>query len=451
VAKLAEVVVPSGGQATIDFPSISQAYKHLVVVIVGRADAAQTAQAGYLQFNGDTSAAYDRESLFTQGNAGAPINYDAFAQAQQESFYLPAANAPAGESGSYAIEIPLYAGTTFNKTYNSRGQHIRAQSTGQYPIGIFAGSWRSTAAINRVTLGLSAGNVAAGTVATLYGVDGPGSTAVTIPAPVTSKLAADVALTTTNTYYDGPSVTLPAGTWVLFATLTIGTGGATTASAKIWDGTTVYASQEGTQGYAGTLPVALTPVSPPITLTATTTLKVSVAVGTAGCALRTTMDQNPAGANATQLTAIPIPTSLNVLAPSGGISSAYRAYATATASVSDASMAAAVDSLSVTFTLTAAADVRITADLITTRPTGQTGYTLYDSGTKIAPSSAVPGSARWLSKTPPTADNNRQDAHFSTIIRLAAGAHTIQVYHEASATVDTVTFYDRSLSCDVLA
>jgi len=203
MSKIQEITVPAGGQATIDFTAIPATYKHLVVVIVGRADAAQTAQAGYLQFNGDTSAAYDRESIFTQANAGAPINYDQFATAMPEAFYLPAASAPAGESGSYAIEIPVYAGTAFNKTYNSRGQHIRAQSTGQYNIGEFAGSWRNTAAINRVSLSLSAGNFAAGTIATLYGVDGPASVAPTAQAKYACRIPPSFGAEATGNYEMG--------------------------------------------------------------------------------------------------------------------------------------------------------------------------------------------------------------------------------------------------------
>lgn len=65
--------------------------------------------------------------------------------------------------------------------------------------------------------------------------------------PVTvlaSALAADVNLSNTGTYFDGPSVAQgPVGTWDVTATVTlIDTAGAAAIDVKLWDGTTVIAS-----------------------------------------------------------------------------------------------------------------------------------------------------------------------------------------------------------------
>ena len=62
---------------------------------------------------------------------------------------------------------------------------------------------------------------------------------------VESALSADVTMTTAATFYDGPSVNVTAGTWLLIGNLTA--KGSTTnermrLEAKLWDGTTVLAS-----------------------------------------------------------------------------------------------------------------------------------------------------------------------------------------------------------------
>lgn len=58
---------------------------------------------------------------------------------------------------------------------------------------------------------------------------------------VQAFLGADVNMSSANTFYDGPTVTLSAGTWLINARLFLldPTGGAGIMSIKLWDGTTV--------------------------------------------------------------------------------------------------------------------------------------------------------------------------------------------------------------------
>jgi hypothetical protein len=62
-------------------------------------------------------------------------------------------------------------------------------------------------------------------------------------APITNSLAADVALNNTSSYFDGPSVAQgTVGTWFASGTVTMVDPSITTYHVKLWDGTTVIAS-----------------------------------------------------------------------------------------------------------------------------------------------------------------------------------------------------------------
>ncbi len=98
---------------------------------------------------------------------------------------------------------------------------------------------------------------------------------------VSNALGANVSCPTANTYYDGPSVSCVAGTWLLQSTITTlnSTGGGSITTLKMWNGTTVYAASEcfvqfGSQNYSLSL-VAV------VVFASTTTVKCSVAFNNA--------------------------------------------------------------------------------------------------------------------------------------------------------------------------
>jgi hypothetical protein len=113
-----------------------------------------------------------------------------------------------------------------------------------------------------------------------------------------------------NTFYDGPSVTLAAGTWIVGGQVNILTGGTAVVShgtAVLWDGTTVYASgADGGPPYNGywtwTIPIA--PV--PIILAVQTTLKLSVAVDANSNTMKAAPQYNSKGATLSYITALKI-------------------------------------------------------------------------------------------------------------------------------------------------
>jgi hypothetical protein len=122
-----------------------------------------------------------------------------------------------------------------------------------------------------------------------------------------ASLSADVGMVTSNTWYDGPSLSLAAGTWLVTAHISFWR---TATTATIWfgritDGTNHHASgQLYTDSVAGTGGVvALTGI---ITLTGTTTIKIqgTTNAGAAACLMKAALTANGSGNNATQLTAV---------------------------------------------------------------------------------------------------------------------------------------------------
>lgn len=130
-----------------------------------------------------------------------------------------------------------------------------------------------------------------------------------IPSAANSKasLAADVQLTVTSTWYNGPSVSLWAGTWLVIGHISFWR---TTTTATIWfgritDGTTHHASSQAyTPSVAGTgANVAMTAI---VTLTGTTTIRLqgTTSAGATTALMRAATTANVSGNNATQITAI---------------------------------------------------------------------------------------------------------------------------------------------------
>lgn len=91
------------------------------------------------------------------------------------------------------------------------------------------------------------------TVGHVLRVTGAGATIFGYPILSTAKadLAADVALNNIANFFDGPSVSLAAGTWLIVGTVLVtDTAGLAGVIAKLWDGTTVESSDQVTIGGA---------------------------------------------------------------------------------------------------------------------------------------------------------------------------------------------------------
>jgi len=81
-------------------------------------------------------------------------------------------------------------------------------------------------------------------------------------------------MTSSSTWYDGPSLTLAAGTWLVMASLSVTTSTVGAYTMRLWNGaSTTYVSTafglQTSSGYAGPVAIAI------ITLASSTTVKAS--------------------------------------------------------------------------------------------------------------------------------------------------------------------------------
>ena len=126
-----------------------------------------------------------------------------------------------------------------------------------------------------------------------------------------AQLGSNVTMTNANTWYDGPSVSLAAGTWIVICVLTCtpSTGvsnAAGKATGRLWDGTTTYASTEGNNyiGASGTAGPTPLPMVAIVTPGSTTSYKGSAAATQGGSTLHAAAPDNGVGNNASTIVAV---------------------------------------------------------------------------------------------------------------------------------------------------
>jgi hypothetical protein len=159
--------------SSISFSSIPSTYTDLVLVGFMRGTDAGFNNMNFarLTFNGVTSSLYSHTSLFQRNTGGGEGAYsERFSNETSMNTGGVASSSFASDIfSSYILNVMNYANTTTNKTVLSRvgtGGNITSMD-GNYAN---AGLWRSTSAINEITLTPSAGNYLAGSMFTLYGI-----------------------------------------------------------------------------------------------------------------------------------------------------------------------------------------------------------------------------------------------------------------------------------------
>lgn len=156
--------------SSIDITSIPQTFAGLRLFLDARGDAAATAVSLSLRLNNDSGTNYDWQ--LTAGVAAAASAQEAVAATSIFSGDVAAATAPAGVSGGCYIDIPNYAGATFNKRVLILSGNKTGIASGNFNARFVAGFWRNTAAITRLTVTPGSGNFAAGSRVVLYGLGG---------------------------------------------------------------------------------------------------------------------------------------------------------------------------------------------------------------------------------------------------------------------------------------
>jgi hypothetical protein len=157
---IAVVNVGAGGQSSIEFNSISSAYKHLQI---RGSFLASTGTQMNIRVNGDATANYSTHRQF--GTAGGGVFAGAAANANNGIFF---SNNGAIGNPSLIIEILDYANTSTRKTI--RG--IYGQDTSSPEIGAFSAAYFGTSAITSVSIIPNSGTINQHSKFALYGIRG---------------------------------------------------------------------------------------------------------------------------------------------------------------------------------------------------------------------------------------------------------------------------------------
>jgi len=158
--------------ASIDFTSIPQTFAHLLLVVQARGDAVATNVDLFARCNGDAAGNYDYEQAFASASAMAVAESLATAGGLYLGGIAAASASAAGHNGCSFAVIPNYAKTTLEKLATIINSYKYGTTTGTVRAQLLAAFWRSTVAINQLTVRPSSGNLAAGTRATLIGMGG---------------------------------------------------------------------------------------------------------------------------------------------------------------------------------------------------------------------------------------------------------------------------------------
>ena len=163
----------SGNAASYDVTSISASYDHLYLVTSLRTDDVVYFDQLGLRLNGDTGTNYS----WTRLNAGTSTPTSGRGTGDTSIEYLYGAtgsSALADTFGTMTTWIPNYANTAnFKQTLHQWAQENNSTTDWQWFVGMIAGLWSSTAAVNQITLTpLDGDNFVQYSTFTLYGVTG---------------------------------------------------------------------------------------------------------------------------------------------------------------------------------------------------------------------------------------------------------------------------------------
>ena len=168
---IASSTVGSGGAANIDFTSIVSTYTDIILKVSLRSTSTSGNQDYLLlRFNNDSGSNYTSRGL--AGGGGSAGSGTRSAQTElwcsTSSYGANNANDTANTFSNGELYIPNYLGSTQKSV--SVDTVVEANSASLGSLGLTAGIWTGTSAINRITIFPLSGNWAQYTTAYLYGV-----------------------------------------------------------------------------------------------------------------------------------------------------------------------------------------------------------------------------------------------------------------------------------------
>jgi hypothetical protein len=140
--------------SSVTFSSISGSYTDLVLIFGGSVSAFGNLR---IRVNGDTASNYSWTRLLGDGSSAS-------SDRGSNSTFINIAILDTDVIGNSLVHLQNYSNTTTYKTVLTRGN-----SRAGY-VGANVGLWRSTSAIDSITVLTQNGNINTGTVVSLYGV-----------------------------------------------------------------------------------------------------------------------------------------------------------------------------------------------------------------------------------------------------------------------------------------
>lgn len=145
--------------SSVTFSSITNSYTDLILVTADIINSTNVLGM-YIQFNSDTNSNYSR--AFMEGTGSSVVTST---NNNQNSMML--GRSYGGDRTMNIFQINSYSNSTTFKTVLCRYGSGGTSSA----VGLGAGLWRSTSAINSITIGLESGaNMSSGCTFTLYGI-----------------------------------------------------------------------------------------------------------------------------------------------------------------------------------------------------------------------------------------------------------------------------------------
>ena len=167
--------IGAGGAASWNKASIASSYTHLYLLGSVRTERADYFEDGRLSLNGDTGGNYAWQLLQGQstGSSGTTAA-EASGEVGFRKWNMTGASADADTFGALSVWIPNYAGTVgYKQILLKWGASGTSTTNAQFSVGMYAGLWSDTSAIDEITIETNDGeDIAQYSTFTLYGITG---------------------------------------------------------------------------------------------------------------------------------------------------------------------------------------------------------------------------------------------------------------------------------------
>jgi hypothetical protein len=154
----------TGSSGTVTFSSIPSTYTSLQLRINGVVDAGGLSWR--MRFNGDTASNYNYHNLIGNGTTVSAGN------GSGTSIFVNSGTSQITQPTVLIIDIHNYSSTTQNKTSRHITGFDNNSGTTESFIELSSGLWRSTSAIDSVTIFMGANNFTTASRFSLYGIKG---------------------------------------------------------------------------------------------------------------------------------------------------------------------------------------------------------------------------------------------------------------------------------------